>query len=281
MWFSILHRQRPAGLAAPEAPLSHRPIWSTCLREVFFQDAPLELSSAAAGDVLADADAYAFLLETICGLQSPIVGETQVLGQFRAFLATLSPDDASWLGGIGQQLLTDARVIRERHLRGLGTRSYGSAVRKYMDGIERVALVGAGALANDVLPYVAEGRVVDHWTRAVIAEGGGRPAAEGRAAIIVAAPVRAEQIAVVARCYPSLARVIDLRAAEERDAISGVGGTSGVELITLDDVFAAVDASTAATAARVARAREDIRRMASAFERRQLLRPFGWDDLCA
>lgn len=280
MWFSILHRQRSAGLAAPEAPLSHRPIWSTCLREVLFQDSPSEPSAAAAGDVLADADAYAFLLETICGLQSPIVGETQVLGQFRAFLATL-PDDASWLGGIGQQLLTDARVIRERHLRGLGTRSYGSAVRRYLDGIERVALIGAGALANDVLPYVAEDRAVDQWTRAGIAEAAGRPAAEGRAAIIVAAPVRAEQIAAVARCYPSLVRVIDLRAAEERDVIGGVAGTNGVDVITLDDVFAAVDASTAAAAARVARAREDIRRMASAFERRQLLRPFGWDDLCA
>ena len=272
VWFSILHRPRSSGPTA--SGTAHGPFWSTCLRDVVFHDAPCE-PSPAAGELLTDADAYAFLLETICGLHSPIVGETQVLGQFRSFLASLSPAEASWLGGIGQQLLTDARTVRECHLRGLGSRSYGSAVRRYVDGIERVALIGAGALATELQPYLAERRAVDQWTRRELADAAGRTPVPGRAAIVVAAPVRAADVRAVARCYPGLARVVDLRSAEERDELTAA------DVITLDDVFAALEASTAAAAARVEAARQDIRRMATAFERRQLLRPFGWDDLCA
>lgn len=272
MWFSILHRRRSSSPVAPEA--THGPLWSTCLRDVVFHDAPCE-PAPGAGELLTDAEAYAFLLETICGLHSPIVGETQVLGQFRSFLASLSQAEASWLGGIGQQLLTDARTVRERHLRGLGARSYGSAVRRYVEDIERVALIGAGALATEVQPYLAEQRAVDQWTRRELAEAAGRAPVPGRAAIVVAAPVRAADVQAVARCYPGLARIVDLRSADERDRLAGA------DVITLDDVFAALEASTAAAAARVQAARQDIRRMAAAFERRQLLRPFGWDDLCA
>lgn len=240
-----------------------------------FHDGPCETAERDAGDVLADADAYAFLLETICGLHSPIVGETQVLGQFRAFLASLSTADASWLDGIGQQLLRDARAVRERHLRGLGARSYGSAVRRYMDGVERVAIIGAGALAGEVRSYVAEGRDVDQWTRRDIALATERAPMPGRAAIVVAAPVDAAAVKAVARCYPDLARIIDLRAADERDALAGAGVT------TLDDLFATVEASTAAALERIQGAREHIRCLAAAFARQQQLRPFGWDDLCA
>lgn len=272
MWFSILHRRRSGSPAPSDA--SHGPLWSTCLRDVVFHDAPCE-PAPAAGEVLTDADAYAFLLETICGLHSPIVGETQVLGQFRSFLASLSPAEASWLGGIGRQLLTDARTVRERHLRGLGARAYGSAVRRYVEDVERVALIGAGALAGEVQPYLAEDRAVDQWTRRELAVAAGRAPVPGRAAIVVAAPVRAAEVDAVARCYPGLARIVDLRSADERD------GLSGADVVTLDDVFAALEASTAAAAGRVQAARRDIRRMAAAFERRQLLRPFGWDDLCA
>lgn len=248
--------------------------WRTCLREVIFlDDAELGCGEAAS---LTGADAYAFLLETICGLHSPMLGETQVLGQFRAFLASLDPCDASWLGGIGQQLMNDARAVRERHLRGLGSRSYGSAVRRHLGSAQTVALVGAGGLASELLPYLADGRQVDQWGRQDIARAQSRAACPSPAALVIAAPVRNEAIAAIAGAYPDLRCVIDLRSAGEREPLR-----LDVAVVTLDDVFAGVEASAAASDARLAGARRDIAGMALAFERRLQLRPFGWDDLCA
>ena len=274
MFLGINHRDTTA--AGTAAPLSS-PVWRTCLREVSFVDHERsEVGEGTGATFLAGAEAYAFLLETICGLRSPMLGETQVLGQFRAFLASLDPADAAWLGGIGEQLITDARQIRERHLRGLGSRSYGSAVRRHLADAEAVALVGAGALAAELLPYVSEGRRVDQWTRAMIASAADQPVPASRTALIVAAPVGAAAIAAIAARYSAITQIIDLRDARERDPLP-----AGIPVTTLDDLFAAVAATSAAAEDRVADARRDIRRLAAAFERRQQFRPFGWDDLCA
>ena len=284
MSFSILHRRAESGGPLAPGAADRQPVWSTCLREIVFHEAPVADTGDGNGQALADADAYAFLLETICGLHSPMIGETQVLGQFRAFLGSLSPADASWLGAIGRQLTSDARTIRERHLRGLGSRSYGSAVRRYLDGIEVVGLIGAGALACELFPYLSDGRTVDQWTRAQLAAPEGVPVRDAAAAVVVAAPVDAQAIAAAAGRYRRLVRVIDLRGADGRDDPRAAGpghAISRADVVTLDDLFAHVAASSHASAARLAEAKREIREMAAAFQYRQLLRPLGWDDLCA
>jgi hypothetical protein len=96
------------------------------------------------------------------------------------------------------------------------------------------------------------------------------------AVLVIAAPIRNEAVSRIARCYARVARVIDLRSAEEPEPFD-----SALSVVTLDDVFASVEASAADTLARVERARHDIRGMAAAFDKRPQLRPFGWDDLCA
>lgn len=274
MFLGINHRDVAA--VGPRPALA-APTWRTCLREISFVDHERsEVTDGTGAAFLAGGTAYAFLLETICGLRSPMLGETQVLGQFRAFLAALDPADAAWLGGIGDQLVTDARQIRERHLRGLGSRSYGSAVRRHLDGAEAVALIGAGALAQELLPYVSEGRRVDHWARDTVSSAAEQPLSSSRTVLIVAAPVGAAAIAAVAARYPALVRIIDLRDARERDALP-----DGMPVLTLEDLFAAVTAASATVEDRVVAARCEIQRLAAAFERRHQLRPFGWDDLCA
>jgi hypothetical protein len=171
--------------------------------------------------------------------------------------------------------MTDARAIRERHLRGLGSRSYGSAVRRHLDGADTVALVGAGSLATELLPYLSDGRRVDQWTRQDIARAESRDADPVPAVLVIAAPIRNDAIGRIARCYARIVRVIDLRSAEDGESFNSAS------VVTLDDVFASVEASSADTRARVERARRDIRDMAAAFDERPQLRPFGWDDLCA
>src|SRR6187402_880925 len=120
--------------SAPGQGLAGGVVWRTCLREIAFvaNGSPVP----AAVDALQDEAASAHLLEVICGLGSPIVGETEVMSQFKAFAAGLTPEHAA-LRDMSERLLADARTVRARFLTGLGSRSYGSAVRRHIKGVDR------------------------------------------------------------------------------------------------------------------------------------------------
>ena len=265
------------------------PVWRTCLREVAFaDDGEMAFESRRDGLHLVEGDAYRLLLEILCGLQSPMLGETQVMGQFKAFLASLGRDQA-WLNRLGQRLLADAREIRTKYLQGLGSRSYGSAVRRYLTTCRQAVLIGTGKLANEVLPFLADdGRAVDQWGRS--AETPSSPSITYRtldlldtadvsslpAVLIIAAPVPSDVVDRVAARYGGLLSIIDLR---------GELGTApieaGVPVITLQGLFAQMSAANGFALRHVEAARADIASRSRRYELRDELRPFGWDDLCA
>jgi glutamyl-tRNA reductase len=254
--------------------------WRTCLREVVFDDTLDYAPAAPRGDgkFLIEGEAYRTVLEILCGLQSPMLGETQVMGQFKAFLATLGRDQA-WLNRLGQRLLGDARDVRTQHLQGLGSRSYGSAVRRYLADCGHAVLIGTGKLAEEVLPFLADdGRTVDQWGRTDLenANINTGPASSLPAALIIAAPVASEVVSRVAGRYPSLRCVIDLRA----DTGGGALDVSA-PVVTLQDLFARMSAASGGATSRVDAARADIAARSRQYELRDELRPFGWDDLCA
>jgi glutamyl-tRNA reductase len=278
---AILHREPGV------APLSGRDaVWRTCLREVAFGDS----AAASPGQRLEEGAAYQLLLEILCGLQSPMLGETQVLGQFKAFLGSIDEEHA-WIKRIGQRLLTDARDVRTKHLQGLGSRSYGSAVRRDLDDVSHAVVIGTGKLAGEVLPFLADdGRSVDQWGRADVGDVetlvratyrrldtvNTAPLVHAATAIIVAAPVSGEVIVAVAARYPQLRRVIDLRAelGERPLAVD-------CEVVALQDLFARMHDQHASALPRIDAARKDIAWRTRQYELRDELRPFGWDDLCA
>ena len=260
-------------------------VWRTCVREIAFVDSRAAVPSGAT--ILHDEDAYAHLLEVICGLDSPMVGETEVLHQFKVFAANI-PDDDSAFREVGHQLLTDARVVRSRHLIGLGSRSYGSAVRRIVAHGACVAVAGTGLLAREIVPFVVRpGRQVDLWGRRPACEGFdagityrrldvATPVIDAAASIVIAAPLSSAQISRLARAYRDVRVLIDLRAEAAQDPPPPIA-----PIVTLTDVFASVEQATQSTATRVAAAKEDIRRCARAFTTRAKLNPSGWHDLCA
>src|SRR3989475_6294583 len=80
--------------------------WQTCLRRILFlnsNDNRAVIEAAEVGkavpptvEVFRAQEAYRFLLEVICGLNSPIVGETAVMGQFKKIsLQTKFPKNPS------------------------------------------------------------------------------------------------------------------------------------------------------------------------------------------
>jgi glutamyl-tRNA reductase len=281
MTLAIVHHAPPAAAESAGA-LS----WRTCLRDVTF----LAHARWQATDAIAEEDAYQLLLEILCGLRSPMLGETQVMGQFKAFLASV-PAEHGWVKRVGQRLLADAGAIREQHLHHLGSRSYGSVVRHRVGAMDRVAIIGAGKLASEVLCFLSgHGRTVDVWGRRPtppfdmpegatyralddIAEFG---QIEAAAAVIVAAPVSSLVAANVAARYRGLAQLIDLRGEQ-------IGGAIDVPApcVTLQDVFNDMQAARRHAEEQCEAAKLEIAVRSRQFGLRDDRRPFGWDDLCA
>lgn len=292
MALAIVNRE--PGLEPVEAGL---PVWRTCLREVIFAEDLDDIRAIRhAGRSLVDGEAYRLLLEILCGLQSPMLGETQVMGQFKTFLASVEREQG-WLYRLGQRLLADARDIRTRHLQGLGSRSYGSAVRRYLENATHTVLIGTGKLAGEILPFLADdGRAVDQWGRApqdaaALAELR-RPdmpfqyrlldsadtfaGPDVSTVLIIAAPVPSDVVDRVAASYPGLLCIIDLRGELDLQPVR-----TPVPVVTLQDLFARMRATHATAARHIDLARAEIASRSRRYELRDELRPFGWDDLCA
>ena len=274
--------QQPSGAGSwPDSAL----VWRTCVREIALVDRRSPLSAGAR--VWHDEAAYGHLLEVICGLDSPMIGETEVLHQFKVFTAGLSPEHGAFRE-VAQSLLNDARTIRSRHLMGLGSRSYGSAVRRLIGDAPRVALAGTGMLAREIVPFLTGStRVIDVWGRREHVDGFERvcyrtlsaplaAAVEQAAVLVIAAPLPSSEITRLANRYRDVTALIDLRAEGASDPPPTVA-----PIVTLADVFAGVQDAARLTALRVEAAKDDIRACVRAFTARAKLYPSGWHDLCA
>src|SRR5260370_1347906 len=141
--------------------------WQTCLRRILFLNASdgRALTETAengklvppTAEVFRGQDAYRFLLEVICGLNSPLLGETAVMGQFKEFSLHAKFARTPWGAFLRQftsNLLIDAKRVRHDHLQGIGSQSYGSLVRQQIKGMPTVAVLGAGKLAREILPWL-------------------------------------------------------------------------------------------------------------------------------
>lgn len=167
-----------APLSAPQGSL----LVSTCQRQLLATQAPLEGAKRSAFGI----DAYELLLRFSCGLESAVVGETDVFGQLKSALKlqweTLPPE----LRSIFQSALEDSKDIRAQHLQGVSVASYGSLARALLRpaATDRVLALGAGQMAKSVLPYLAEANVT-LWNRTperalelaeeIVAKGYGAP----------------------------------------------------------------------------------------------------------
>lgn len=145
---------------------------ATCLRRLWISAAPPAQLPAGEPERHTGAAAYRFLLEFMTGLHSAIPGETNVLGQFRqAWLRwrDADPAAAAALAPTVDALLGDARLIRSRHLQGVGGDSYGSLVRRLIRPArrDRILIVGAGELARAVWPFFRQ-QSAGLWNRRAV-----------------------------------------------------------------------------------------------------------------
>ena len=278
--------------------------WQTCLRRILFlnsHDHHSIIEAAEDGalvpptvEVFRAEEAYRFLLEVICGLNSPIVGETAVMGQFKEFLLIAKFPNTPWgsfLRDLSSNLMIDAKRIRHAHLQGLGSQSYGSLVRQNVKGLPTVAVLGAGKLAREILPWLigktkvrvfcrnlqhAEG-LRKEYPEIQLAEYSETDAGweQIQAGLVIAAPLRADQVERWAEMQSArFSQCLDLRGEAENDPMS-------MPAIKLHELFAALRAERERLESHVQAARAEIKRLVQRQSRQAQFRPFGWEDLCA
>ena len=280
--------------------------WQTCLRRILFLNAHDNrdfLETIAAGkpvpptvEIFRGPGAYAFLLEVICGLNSPIVGETAVMGQFKEFLLNAKLPNSSWgnfLRQLATNLMIDAKRVRTRHLQGLGSQSYGSLVRQHVKGMPTVAVLGSGKLAREILPWLIGKTKVRVFCRNLVrassllaeypeielahyqsSDAGWMHAEAG---LVVAAPLTADEVARWSLLqHVSFTKCLDLRGDAATDQI-----VARTPVIKLHELFEALRAERERLAGHVAAARAEIKELVARQSQQAQFRPFGWEDLCA
>jgi glutamyl-tRNA reductase len=227
--------------------------------------------------------AYRFLLEVVCGLKSPIVGETEVFGQFKLFSQEwlkLEPKHSTLV----QKVLSDAKAIRSEYLTGLGIQSYGSWVRGTLKPT-RVHFLGGGQLVREIYPYLEKQQrdLVLHLRDREKAAVFSAPVhaldeqAFDSGALIIAAPMTAREIGdwlngEVPR------QIIDLRGDSHIDRLQLATQT---EIHLLSDIFAQIEKTKAKLLPRLQQVDREIRERSAKAASQSQVRPQGWDDLCA
>ena len=280
--------------------------WQTCLRRILFLNliehrALIEAAERATQfstgvEIYRGRAAYEFLLEVICGLNSPLLGETAVMGQFREFCAHARFPNTSWGWFVRQftaNVLVDAKRVRHDHLQGIGSQSYGSLVRQHAKGMPTVAVLGAGKLAREILPWLigkTTARLfyrnwqhakdllqeypevrLDHYSTD---DAGWEQEETG---LVIAAPITAAEVESWVRSQSStFSKCLDLRGDAETDPIS-----LPIPVIKLSELFDALRTERQRLAGRVEAARGEIKQLVQRQAHQAQFRPFGWEDLCA
>lgn len=133
-------------------------VLQTCQRSLILSSGHLPFSDETlpAHEHLEGEAAYTYLLETICGLKSKLIGENEIVGQFKdaykIFAASTIKDTRLLV--ILEKLFKDAKDIRTQYLIGISQKTYASLTRKHLVGrmkAPHIVILGSGALAEDLI----------------------------------------------------------------------------------------------------------------------------------
>ncbi|MGE4232863.1 MAG: hypothetical protein AB7F43_05980 [Bacteriovoracia bacterium] len=111
-------------------------------------------------------EAYELFLRICTGLESELIGETEIYGQVRKawlhFQKTISDEQTRiQYEAFFSSIFEDTKEIRTNFLHGLGNTSYGAMVRKILTpkAHETCLVIGAGELSRSVIPYLLDSQV--------------------------------------------------------------------------------------------------------------------------
>lgn len=303
---TLLHRPGPSGFgffSGAQTPESDAMWFSfrTCMRHIVIGDS--EVAHEASADLREDDEiyrgdeAYRFLLQVVCGLHSPLIGETEVNGQFKNEVARFKIPSSPWgvqLKRFFKALFEDAKMVRQRHLVDLGSQSYGSILRRELRNLKQIHILGAGHLVQEILPWICkDGNQIHVHCRdpkkarqelAAFASQVELHSLEERGdlnqanSLIIAAPVTG---AWVSEWLPEESRpefVADLRADSNEDRVSIA---DFARVLSLPELLMRISENQAHLQSRKEAALQAINDAVLERARFVEYRPFGWEDVCA
>jgi glutamyl-tRNA reductase len=266
-------------------------VWKTCRRQILFLDLlqANQVETLPNADFHSGLDAEVFLVEVLCGLRSPLVGETEVFGQFKDWWKAL-PEDLPWKNQNRRRIeaiFSLVKSVRERVLCGSGSQSYGSLLRRHLEKNQTVDLIGAGHLVKELLPWVQSKAGFRIWCRdpdkAQFAQGKAErilhlsETAPASPVIVVAAPLSHSELEawLMAKDFSEEHQLFDLRADSEKFKPSV---TPRLHL-TLQDFSTRTEEFQQDVQDLYSRAMHLIGEWKSLQETKSQIRPYGWDDL--
>ena len=130
----------------------------TCQRTLVlsFKPSPFHRTDLPRHELHQGQDAYLYLLETICGLKSKLIGENEIVGQFKEayklYVQSTLKDNRLLM--VLEKLFKDAKDIRTQYLIGISQKTYASLTRKhFIQGARapHIVVLGSGQLAEDLI----------------------------------------------------------------------------------------------------------------------------------
>jgi glutamyl-tRNA reductase len=125
-----------SGTLHDEELMTNAFVLRTCQRTLVlaFDLYPFHHTELPKHELVSGNDAYLFLLETICGLKSKLIGENEIVGQFKdayKIYASSTLKDTKLLL-ILEKLFKDAKDIRTQYLIGISQKTYASLTRRHL-----------------------------------------------------------------------------------------------------------------------------------------------------
>lgn len=274
------------------------PLWSTCLRQMAmmpsYHFSQIKDQVREGDEVYSAEQAYEFLLHVVCGLKSPLVGETEVQGQFKQFVQDISeryPEVWGLYSAFFQQVLSETKKIRSQFLLNLGSQSYGSLIRRRLKLSEGISILGSGQLAQEILPWLKEVQRVHIHARNMgkahnLKQGFPHvevhpwPSPVRTQVLVIAAPVdNSDLVRHLESC--SFHRIIDLRGEEQLESHHlQLLGVSGDQYEPLGQLMREIQEDSVRISEKVHGALSAIEQCLNNYQRKMIIRPGGWEDLC-
>lgn len=278
-------------------------VWQTCRRRILFFDEYtfLNYRPTTGEEIYRDIEAEEFLIEVLCGLKSPLVGETEVFGQFKLWwqsLEQISVDNQKFklkYEARIQQIYSIVKKIREESLCGLGSQSYGSLLRKKIGELDSsnqelcIDFVGAGQLVEEMVPWVEKKWKFRIWCRnpdrlesTEIAQKADSikkmtDTEDVSNLLVVAAPLSHEELNfwIKKRSTGENLHVFDFR----HDSMGYNGSDQFRQFLHLDHFTTEVEEKKQQIQFHIEEAKTKITNWKHNEMNRAQVRPFGWDDL--
>jgi glutamyl-tRNA reductase len=154
----------PAGTKIQTPSFGELFILETCQRTLVlgFNFVPFHHIGEAIDDMetFVGESAYSYLLETICGLKSKLLGENEITSQFKKSYSKYLTSDVknSQIMSILEKLFKDAKQIRTSFLKEIGQQTYAGITRKILMRKSlsgKVLIVGSGSLSEDLIKLLS------------------------------------------------------------------------------------------------------------------------------